>query len=112
MSQAKEDQRLVPSKPTESGQSPSGVLSLDDNTLCESLEKHRSNEMDTLCEGHRQSIRGRRRPGEWVPPVPLQGIPGATLTQASPNRGDEFVSSVSQTLDEDVELDIRPMTLN
>jgi hypothetical protein len=109
---AKEDQRLVPSKPTESGQSPSGDLSLDDNTLRESLGRHRSDEIDTLREVHRQSIRGRRKPGESVPPVPLQGIPGATLTQASPKRGAEFISSVSQTLDEEVELDLRPMPMN
>jgi hypothetical protein len=107
---AKEDQRLVPSKPTESGQSPSGDLSLDDNTLRESLGRRRSDEVDTLREGHRQSIRGRRKPGESVPLVPLQDIPGAILTQAGPKRGAESINSVIQTLDEEV--DLRPMTMN
>ena len=44
--------------------------------------------------------------------MPSQGSPGAKLEQATPNRGDEFISSVSQTLDEEAELYLRPMATN
>jgi hypothetical protein len=88
--------------------------SRDDNTLGENPERHSNNEIDTLCGGliHRQNTRGRRRPGESLPPVPSQGIPGVKLTQASPNRGDEFMGSISQTLYEDAELGLQSMTTN
>jgi hypothetical protein len=146
VSQAKEDQRLVPSKATESSLSPSGSLgpaeerkateamnarkptadaaqdaedaapvvwkSRDDNTLGESPKRHRSNEIDTMREGHQRSIRGRRRPGESLPPMSSQGIPGVTLTQANSNQGDETISSVSQTSYEEVELGLQPITTN
>jgi hypothetical protein len=146
VSQAKEDQRLVPSKATESSLSPSGSLgpaeerkateamnarkptadaaqdaedaapvvwkSRDDNTLGESPKRHRSNEIDTMREGHQRSIRGRRRPGESLPPMSPQGIPGVTLTQANSNQGDETISSVSQTSYEEVELGLQPITTN
>jgi hypothetical protein len=146
VSQAKEDQRLVPSKATESSLSPSGSLgsaeerkateamnarkptadaardaedavpvvwkSRDDNTLGESLERHRSNEIDTVRRGHQQNVRGRRRPGESLPPMSSQDIPGATLTQANSNQGDEIISSISQTSYEEVELGLQPITTN
>jgi hypothetical protein len=83
--------------------------SQDENTLGsrhETLERHHSNEVDTLREGsiHQQGTRGQRRLDKSFPLVPSQGISGVNLTRASPNRGDGFISSVSQTLDEEAEL--------
>jgi hypothetical protein len=85
--------------------------SRDDNTLGsrdESLERHRSNEIDNLREGlvKRQSTRGRRRPGETMPPLPSSSGPGLMLTQASPNR-EGFMGAMSQTLDEEAELGLQ-----
>jgi hypothetical protein len=78
--------------------------SRDDNTLGsrdETLERHRSNEIDTLREEsiHRRSTRSSCRLGKSLPLVNSLGISGVNLTRASPNRGDGFISSVSQTLD-------------
>ena len=86
----------------------------EDNTLNsrdESLERHRSNEIDNLREGliKRQSTRGRRRPGDAMPPTPTQGGPGIMLTSASPNR-EGFMTSMSQTLDEEAELGVQSST--
>lgn len=119
VSQAKEDQRLVPSKATESSLSPSGSLgsaeerkttkatnarkptadaaqdvedvapvvwkSRDENTIGESPKRHRSNKIDNMRKGYQRSIHGRRRPGESLPPMSSQGIPGVILTQANSN---------------------------
>jgi hypothetical protein len=144
---AKEEMRLVPTKPASMDKSPSGDLgpageekaaesmnaraptadtahqameaaawnSGEDSTLSsldENLERHRSNEIDHLREGliKRQSTRGRRRPGEAMPAVPLEGGgPGLTLTSASPNR-ESFMSSMAQTLDEEAALGLQPTT--
>ena len=90
--------------------------SRDDNTLGsrdDSLERHRSNEIDNLREGlvKRQSTRGRRRPGEAMPVMPgsSQGGPGLMLTQPSPNR-EAFRGAMGQSLDEEAELGLEPTT--
>ena len=88
--------------------------SLDNNTLNSregSLERHRSNDIDTLREGlvKRQSTRGRRRPGEAMPALPAGSRPGLMLTAASPSR-ESFMGAVSETLDEEAELGLQPTT--
>lgn len=97
------------------GDAGSAWNSRDDNTLGsrdESLERHRSTEIDSMREGlmKRQSTRGRRKPGEAMPAMPgPQGGPGLMLTQASPNR-EGFMGAMSQSLDEEAELGLEPTT--
>lgn len=90
----------------------------DDVTLGsreQSLDRQRSSEIDNLKQTllKRESTRGRRKPGETVPPVPNMGNPGMSVTQASPNR-DNFGGSgggnVIRGLDEEAELGIHPST--
>ena len=90
--------------------------SRDDQTLGsrdESLERHRSNDIDDLRQGllKRESTRGRRRPGEAMPPVPSSGGPGMMLTQASPHR-ETFAQSMGmgQVLDEEAALGMQRTT--
>jgi hypothetical protein len=94
-----------------------GWNSRDDNTLSgreDSLERHRSNEIDDMRQGllKRESTRGRRKPGESAPPVPSMGgsTPGLSLTQASPRR--EGFMSTSQVLDEENEIGIHQTRSN
>ena len=52
-------------------------------------ERHRENEIDALKQTllKRESTRGRRKAGETVPRLPgMSGVPGVSLTGASPNR--------------------------
>jgi hypothetical protein len=63
----------------------------DDVTLGsreESLERQRSSDIDTLKQSllKRESTRGRRRPGEVLPPMPSTSGPGMTVTGPSPSR--------------------------
>jgi hypothetical protein len=81
------------------------------NSREESLDRHRSNEIDKLREGliRRQSTRGRRKAGEVMPPIATQDGPGFMVTQASPNR-EGFMGSMSQVLDEEAGLGLQPTT--
>jgi hypothetical protein len=63
----------------------------DDITLGsreESMERQRSNDIDTLKQTllKRESTRGRRKPGEVLPPMPSAGGPGMSVTGPSPSR--------------------------
>lgn len=97
----------------------------DDVTLGsreESLDRQRSNDIDTLKKTllKRESTRGRRRPGESVPalPSPRTGNPGMSLTSPSPNReradsrtnflGAYNTSNSGVRIDEEAELGIHP----
>jgi hypothetical protein len=69
----------------------------DDNVTLgsreESLERVRSNEIEDLRQGllKRESTRGRRRPGEKLPPIPTGPAgPSFTVTQPSPRRDGTF----------------------
>jgi hypothetical protein len=57
-----------------------------------SLERVRSHDVDELKAGllKRESTRGRRRPGESMPPQPSASGPGFTVTAASPRRTTGF----------------------
>jgi len=82
--------------------------SRDDQTLGsrdDSLERRRSNDIDNLRQGllKRESTRGRRKPGEHIPPIPGRG-PSLSITQPSPHRPD-FGRGVGEVLDEEAELD-------
>lgn len=70
--------------------------------------KKREEDIDNLKQGllKRESTRGRRRPGESLPPMPQLGQPGMSLTGPSPERG--FMASTSQVLDEEAELGYNP----
>lgn len=73
-----------------------------------SLERRRSNDIEAVRQGllKRESTRGRRRPGEGIPPVPsAYGQSGAKLTAASPSNEARF-RSTSQILDEERELGV------
>jgi hypothetical protein len=84
------------------------------NSRDASLErKKRENDIDTLKQGllKRESTRGRRRPGESLPPVPQLGQPGMSLTSPSPPPPQQsmgFMASTSQVLDEEAELGYNP----
>ncbi|KAN0106706.1 hypothetical protein V8E51_009582 [Hyaloscypha variabilis] len=102
----------------------------DDVTLGsreESLERQRSSDIDTLKQSllKRESTRGRRRPGEVLPPMPSTSGPGMTVTGPSPSReradsrtmflggssayGGSGAGNVSGVrLDEEAELGIHP----
>jgi hypothetical protein len=97
----------------------------DDVTLGsreESLDRQRSNDIDTLKQTllKRESTRGRRRPGESIPslPSPRTGNPGMSLTSPSPNReradsrtnflGAYNTSNSGVSIDEEAELGIHP----
>jgi hypothetical protein len=85
------------------------------NSRDASLERQkRENDIDTLKQGllKRESTRGRRRPGESLPPVPKIGQPGMSLTSPSPTTQQPigFLSSASQVLDEEAELGYNPST--
>jgi hypothetical protein len=85
------------------------------NSRDASLERQkRENDIDTLKQGllKRESTRGRRRPGESLPPVPQLGNPGMSLTSPSPppQQSMGFMSSTSQVLDEEAELGYNPST--
>jgi hypothetical protein len=85
------------------------------NSRDASLERQkRENDIDTLKQGllKRESTRGRRRPGESLPPVPQLGNPGMSLTSPSPTTQQPmgFMSSTSQVLDEEAELGYNPAT--
>jgi hypothetical protein len=131
----KEEKRLIPTKPAAStgeekaaeamnARSPTADAAhsgnaatawnsrnqTDEDTLGsrdESLERHRSNEIENLREGliKRQSTRGRRKAGESLPPGPGQGGPGLMVTEPSPNR-QGFMSA--NTVDEEAELGLEP----
>jgi hypothetical protein len=80
----------------------------DDQTLNsrdESLDRKQSSDIDDLRQGllKRESTRGRRKPGESIPPIPgVGGGPGFSVTQASPTRG-----GFGGVLDEEAELGIQ-----
>jgi uncharacterized membrane protein YgcG len=81
------------------------------NSRDASLERQkRENDIDTLKQGllKRESTRGRRKPGEGLPPVPKMGQPGMSLTSPSPPPPMGFVGSTSQVLDEEAELGYNP----
>ncbi len=89
----------------------------DDVTLGsreQSLERQRISDIDNLKQTmlKRESTRGRRKPGESVPPVPSMSNPGMTLTQASPHQQNFGRASdngnVIHGLDEEAELGIHP----
>lgn len=115
----KEEKRLVPSKPKDSGKStgleteeekaadqlnsrrPADDAGRDESgtkgmttiptadSRDNSLDRDRSDDITSLKEGllKRESTRGRRRPGETIPPQPSSsGGPGFSVTQASPRR--------------------------
>jgi hypothetical protein len=63
----------------------------DDITLGsreESMERQRSNDIDSLKQTllKRESTRGRRKPGEVLPPMPSAVGPGLSVTGPSPSR--------------------------
>lgn len=101
-------------RPTEDSGAPLWSSTRDDHTLNDnardsSLERHRSDDINDLRQGllKRESTRGRRRPGESVPPMPNQsGYSGIGVTASSPinatNQG--FMASATQVLDEESEL--------
>jgi hypothetical protein len=68
--------------------------------------KKREDDIDTLKQGllKRESTRGRRKPGESLPPVPQLGQPGMSLTTPSPPPPMGFMASTGQVLDEEAEL--------
>ncbi|KUJ21627.1 uncharacterized protein LY89DRAFT_704503 [Mollisia scopiformis] len=125
---AKEGKRLVPSKTKEKDTGSSGPASeekaagqlnsrrptedpsaawgaRDDVTLGSregSLDRQRSQEIDELKQTllKRESTRGRRRPGESMPPVPGSGagagFPGMSLTPADERAGMSFMGSTGE----------------
>ena len=78
------------------------------NSREQSLERHRSNEIEDLKQTllKRASTRGRRKPGDSVPSLPGLG-PSMSLTAASPRR-EGFMPSAGQVLDEEAELGVYP----
>ena len=129
-SQAKEDKRLVPSKPKEiptvSGElgSPSEANAADNlnsrhpatdtahqdedaavrNT---SFERQRGDDIEDLREGlvKRASTRGRRRPGESAPSLHDNMGPDVTLTQPSPRQPNFGQNqSLGRVIDEEAEM--------
>ncbi|KAH6667119.1 hypothetical protein B0J14DRAFT_676771 [Halenospora varia] len=105
---AKEDQRLVPSKATESGPSPSGSLG--------PAEERKATEAMNAGKPTADAARD----AEDAAPVVWKSRDDNTIGERHrsneksilSNRGDEFISSVSQTLYEEVELGLQPMTTN
>ncbi|CZS99026.1 related to mechanosensitive ion channel [Rhynchosporium graminicola] len=72
----------------------------------DALERKRSNDINALKSGllKRQSTRGRRRPGEHVPPSPgLYNAPSFNITAPSPRNNAGFSSR--DVVDEEAELD-------
>jgi hypothetical protein len=96
------------------GAGAAGWKSRNDQThgsLDESLEHHRSNEIDDLRQGllKRESTRGRRKPGEAIPPVPSMSGPGFQVTGPSPHR-EAFGASIGYVQDEEAELGMQHTT--
>lgn len=129
--ETKEGKRLVPSAPLASKTEESVAQSLnarnpttdaawtsgiDDRTLGGSRDespdgnRKRSAEIEGVRQGllKRESTRGRRKPGEAIPPVPSSNQPGIGITAASPTSatGMGFLGSAQQVLDEEAELGI------
>ncbi|KAL2075866.1 hypothetical protein VTL71DRAFT_809 [Oculimacula yallundae] len=78
----------------------------EEDVLDDALEKKRSNDIDALKTGlmKRQSTRGRRRPGEHLPPSPgVYSSPSFNVTAPSPRNTTGF--GVRDVVDEEAELD-------
>ena len=95
-----------------------GWTSRDDMTLGEEREEsfdlQRNEDIDTLRSDllKRESTRGRRKPGEAIPPLPtnIPNNPSMTVTGASPrhnnNSNNGFRSHISDALDEEMQVGI------
>lgn len=77
------------------------------NSRDEELEIQRSNDLDDLKQGllHRQSTRGRRRPGDHVPTIQRFDAPSMNITPSSPPPRRSMQRA--ETLDEEAELGLQ-----
>lgn len=77
------------------------------------LERQRTNDLDDLRQGllKRESTRGRRKPGEHLPPLPSASAPGLSVTEATPRR-DTFAHTQSGVIDEEADVGVAPLGEN